>query len=107
MSELLSAFVPICGCEGYGITVRETFVKVVVSGFAFRKPLTLRIGLVHGDLDDSAVSIDGIGGFSAVVSFYLHNVVGKFLADEVLDDVHAVESIGEEVFFSHFVPPFF
>lgn len=107
MSELLSALVPKGGCEGYGITVWETFVKVVVSGFAFWKPLSLFVGLVHCDLDDSAVCIDGVGVFSSVVSFYMHYVVGEFLADEVLDDVHTVGGLGEEVFFSHFVPPFF
>lgn len=107
MGELFTPFVPIGGCEGYGITVWEAFIEVVVSGFALRKPLTLPVGLVYGDLDDSAVCIDGVGVFSAVVSFYMHNVVGEFLADEVLDDVHAVEGLGEKVFFSHFVPPFF
>lgn len=61
MGELFAPFVPSGSCEGYGITVRKSFVEVVVSGFAFRKPLALPVGLVHGDLDDSAVRIDGVG----------------------------------------------
>lgn len=63
VGKLFAPFVPKGGCEGYGISVWETFIEVVVSGFALRKPLALFVGLVYGDLDDSAVCIDGVGVF--------------------------------------------
>ena len=107
MGELFAPFVPIGGCESYCISVRKAFIQIVVSGFTLRKALACLDGLVHGDLDDPTVCIDRVRVFSAVVSFNMHDVVGVFLADEVLDYVNAVEGLGEEVFFSHFVPPFF
>ena len=107
VGELFAPFVPIGGCECYCISVRKAFIQIVVSGFTLRKALACLDGLVHYDLDDSGVCIDRVRVFSAVVSFNMHDVVGVFLADEVLDYVNAVEGLGEEVFFSHFVPPFF
>ena len=93
-------------CKLDGIAVWDSPVKEVNLSAAAGQLGSGGEGLLHCDGDDCAVTMDGVGCFSAVITFDMGDVVGVLKADDVGYDVHTVEGLGEEVVFSHCLPPF-
>ena len=105
LGEFLSALVIISGSEGEGVTVEQLAVGVVESCLVVREAPAFDGNAVHRHFDDAAVGPDGVGALPAVGAGDAHHEVGKFLADEVLDDVHTVQGLGEKIFLSHWAGP--
>ena len=93
-------------CKLDGIAVWDSPVKEVNLSAAAGQLGSGSEGLFYGNGDDCAVSMNRVGRFSAVITFDMCDVVWVLKADDVGYDVHTVEGLGEEVVFSHCLPPF-